>query len=380
MKTIPFSCWLALLLLGMSRSGAMAQSTPSAPQITALSKNGQLTFSTVPGFTNYFVEWAPTAEGPWTNSWEQLRILQPAANTITVSVPMFYRVAARGTPVVVPPGMEYVPPGEFLMGDIIYTNSPASPLHTVFVSAFLIDRFEVTQAIWNDVADWARAHGYEFDSPGFADASDHPVGDMNWHDAVKWCNARSEKDGLQPAYYTEGSKTAIYRTGVLDLTNGCVAWMSSGYRLPTEAEWEKAARGGLPNQHNDWENKETNYVISVFGKMANFWDSGDPYDNGSTPVGFYNGFQTIGGMDMKNGFGLYDMAGNAAEFCWDRVGAYTSNRQDDPCGPDSGDLRIVRGGSWYDDPLKLRLAVRQSQYPHVPAIDVGFRCVRTAGR
>jgi len=379
MKAIHFSSWLAILVLGLSRFGGLAPNAAVAPQITALTQNGQLTFSSVPGYTNYAIEWAPTVNGPWTNSWEQLRLLQPTVKTITVSVPMFFRIAARGTPVTVPLDMEYVPRGEFLMGDVIYTNGSAGLLHTVLVSAFMMDRFEVTQALWGDVVAWARTRGYQFDSPGSADAADHPIAEINWYDAVKWCNARSEREGLQPAYYTDGKQATAYRTGALDLTNGCVAWTASGYRLPTEAEWEKAGRGGLPNQHQTWENMDSNYVVSIFGKMANFWNSGDPYDNGTTPVGFYNGFQTIDGVDMKNAYGLYDMAGNAAELCWDRVGAYTSDRQEDPRGPDAGALRIVRGGSWYDGPLNLRVAVRQSQYPHVTALDAGFRCVRGAG-
>ena len=112
--------------------------------------------------------------------------------------------------------------------------------------------------------------------------------------------------------------------------------------------------------------------------MANFWNSGDLYDNGTTPIGFYNGFQTVGAPDMKNGFGLYDMYGNVAELCWDRVGSYSSARQEDPHGPDTGD-RIVCGGFWYDNAEILRSSVRQWQNPFTAAIYTGFRCVRGAG-
>jgi sulfatase modifying factor 1 len=379
MKATHFSRWLASLALGLSPFGGLAQTTLTDLEIAPLRQNGQLTFLAVPGYTNYSIEWAPTVNGPWNSSWDQLRLLQPVGTSITVSVPMFYRVAARGAPLIVPPGMVYVPRGEFLMGDVIYTNGPAAPLHTVLVSALVMDRFEVTKALWEDVAAWAQSHGYQFESAGSADATNHPIAGISWYDAVKWCNARSEKEGLQPAYYIDGSQAKVYRTGTPDLTNGCVNWTGSGYRLPTEAEWEKSARGGLANQHYAWENLDTNYVIGVFGKMANFWNSGDPYDNGTTPVGFYDGFHTVDGVDMRNGFGLYDMAGNVAEFCWDRVEAYSSERQEDPLGPDTGDQRIVRGGSWYDDPEKLRLAVRRSLYLHVLSPDVGFRCVRVGG-
>lgn len=379
MKAMHFSGWLTLLGLAVGRGDGWAQNPLPELQITALAHNGQLTFTTLPGYTNYTLEWAPTVLGPWTNSWEPLRLLQPTVNTLTVAVPMFYRVVARGTAVTVPPLMQYVPAGEFLMGDLIYTNGTAAPLHPVAVNAFLMDRFEVTRALWDDVAAWAGSRGYQFDSAGYAAATNHPIAEINWYDAVKWCNARSEKEGLRPAYYTDGSLAAVYRTGSLDLTNGCVAWSAPGYRLPTEAEWEKAARGGVPNQHAAWENLLTNYVLSVFGTMANFWNSGDPYDNGTTPVGFYNGFQSVAGLDMKNGFGLYDLAGNVAELCWDWMGAYSSARQADPHGPDLGDLRLLRGGSWYDDPLRLRASSRDWLYPDVPSAEAGFRCVRAAG-
>ena len=283
-------------------------------------------------YTNYTIEWAPTANGPWTNSWDSLRLLQPTANSLTVSVPMFFRVVAKGLPVTVPPGMGYVPAGQFVMGDIYETNGMGSPLHPVQVSAFVIDRFEVAQALWDDVANWAGAHGYQFDSLGEAAATNHPIADINWYDAVKWCNARSEKEGLQPAYYTDGTQQTVYRTGDLDLTNACVAWTASGYRLPTEAEWEKAARGGVANDFFPGSDLGSNYLMSVLGPMANFWDSGDPYDNGTTPVGFYNGFQCIGGADMQNGFGLYEVAGNVAEMCWDWLGPDQADLQVDPRG------------------------------------------------
>lgn len=381
MKAIHFSGWLAILGLGGLAQSGLAQSPNVLPdlQITALTQNGQLTFTTVPGYTNYAIEWAPSVNGPWSVSWNQLRLIQPTNTTITLSVPMFFRVVAHGIPVTVPPGMGYVPGGEFVMGDTYLTNSSAAPAHPVFVSDFLIDEFEVTGALWNDVASWASMHGYQFDYPGYADATNHPIAEITWYDAVKWCNARSEKEGLRPAYYTDGTHETVYRTGTRDLTNECVAWTAPGYRLPTEAEWEKAARGGLENHHFTWPSSDGSFLLYVVGMMANFWDSGDPYDNGTTPVGFYNGFHAIGGTDMRNGFGLHDMAGNVAEFCWDRLGAYSHARQVDAHGPNAGNARIVRGGSWYEDPEYLRCAARDSQRPNISSLDIGFRCVRTAG-
>lgn len=349
-------------------------------EITSFAQNGQLTFTVLPGYTNYVVEWAPTVGGPWSGSWDGLRVTEPSAGEATVAVPMFYRVVARGTPVAVPAGMGYVPASEFEMGDAQSLATSALPVHSVRLGSFLIERFEVTRDLWDSVYDWALTHGYQFENPGASAAGNHPANGINWHDAVKWCNARSEKEGLVPTYYTDGTRTAVFRTGVVDLTNACVEWGSAGYRLPTEAEWERAARGGLDGQHFTWPSGDPDYWRHVFGTLANFWNSGDPFDNGTTPVGFYDGTQAVGGVDVKNTFGLYDVSGNVAELCWDRMGPYSTGLETDPHGPDTGDQRVVRGGSWYDQPDQLRLASRQSVYSHHAPPTQGLRCVRTAER
>ena len=138
--------------------------------------------------------------------------------------------------------------------------------------------------------------------------------------------------------------------------------------------------GGLEGNHFAWPGSEDEYWRHILGTLANFWNSGDPYDNGTTPVGFYNGTQAVGGVDVKNVFGLYDMSGNVAELCWDRMGPYSDTAETAPRGPDLGDQRIVRGGSWYDEPDRLRLASRQPFYPHHAPPNVGLRCVRTTER
>ena len=288
--------------------------------------------------------------------------------------------ADDGTSPPTPGGMVYVPAGAFQMGDNFREgDSDELPVHSVWVSAFFMDKFEVSVEVWLAVHTWAKSHGYQFSEaqefysypqPG------HPMAFLTWHDAVKLCNARSEKEGLTPCYYTTAGQSVIYRSGVMDITNSCVKWTANGYRLPTEAEWEKAARGGLQGRRYPWGD-------AIDGSKSNYAQSGDPWERGSTPVGYYNGRQTPAGTDMANGYGLYDMAGNVSEYCWDwydpvyyaRAGA-----NNDPHGPELGLKRASRGGGYNDGLVKLRCTWRHviniDPFYTLDWTDVGFRCVR----
>jgi formylglycine-generating enzyme required for sulfatase activity len=270
--------------------------------------------------------------------------------------------------------MALVPAGSFTMGDTLDGESDAVPV-SVTVSAFYMDTDPVSYSQWQMVYNWATNSGYGFDHAGSGKATNHPVQTVNWCDAVKWCNARSQQAGLTPVYYTDTGLTQVYTNGQLAPTN--VNWAANGYRLPTEAEWEKAARGGLSGQRFPWGN-----IISE--SLANY--SGDPpnYDYDLGPDGYNAAFWTgetpntgpVGSF-APNGYGLYDMAGNVLEWCWDWYGTSYAGGND-PRGPASGSIRVLRGGSWGNAADQARCAYRYnvSIGPLDVSIRFGFRCVR----
>ena len=334
------------------------------------------------------VEWAPSPTGPWTNNWAGLDAVTADSNgTIQVSVPMlqvsvamFCRV--RGSTNFVPSGMALIPSGSFVMGDTFGEGSSAElPLHTNYVSAFFMDTHEVTESLWDTVHGWSMGNGYSYTNAGSGKAADHPVQTIDWYDCVKWCNARSEKEGLTPCYYNEAGLTTIYKTGA---GTPYPNWAANGYRLPTEAEWEKAARGGASGHRFSWSNTNTishsqanyyaasgySYDLSAgAGYNPTFATGGNPY---TSPAGYFAATAT--------GYGLYDMTGNVWEWCWDWYdGAYyNSSPGTDPRGPASSPngFRVLRGGSWYNYASFTRCAVRRNYYPFNTSNDVGFRCVR----
>ena len=282
-----------------------------------------------------------------------------------------------------PPNMAVIPGGPFQMGDPfndgILGLTVERPVHTVYVSAFYLDKYEVTKDLWNAVYRWANKHGYWFDYPGEGRGPNYPVHRLNWYDAVKWCNARSEKEGRIPAYYTSAAQTTVYRTGRITLQNDWVKW-NAGYRLPTEAEWEKAARGDLSDKRFPWGN-------TISHERANYlaYPIGFPYDvnltEGYHPA-FYDGaspfiYTSPVGYFEANGYGLYDMAGNVFEWCWDWNALYSSDAQINPHGPASGEYRVVRGGCWSNNgAYDCRVADRPSRYtPDMQNDLIGLRSV-----
>ena len=252
--------------------------------------------------------------------------------------------------------LKLVPSGFFYMGE---SGEGNAPVHMSIVSAFYIAETEVTLAEWNAIKKFATEKGYTFDNLGQANGEDHPVTNVSWLDAVKWCNAKSERYGLTPCYYSNPKKepSMVYRRGRVNMDGTMVDWTANGFRLPTEAEWEKAARGGQGGKTH------------VFGEElskeeANF-DSPD-----TLPVKSF----------APNGYGLYDVAGNVWEWCWDwfDIQGYRSAEPTDPRGPARGDYKVVRGGAWHSRADSCRVAFRNFAGIAGGYSCTGFRPVRKA--
>ncbi|MCX8042669.1 MAG: formylglycine-generating enzyme family protein [Desulfobacterota bacterium] len=235
------------------------------------------------------------------------------------------------------PDMIFIPAGECLIGDSIGDGkTDERPAHSVFLDAFYIDRYEVTNKQYQV----------------FLRATGHPPP----HVAQQW----AEPYNWQGTDYPEGcADKPVVLVSWYDAQQYC-AWL--GKRLPTEAEWEKAARGGL------------------IGKR---YPCGDILEH--SDAGFDKGFfrsKTIMpvGSFKPNGFGLFDMAGNVWEWCqdWYDEGYYKNAPRINPQGPDNGTYRVFRGGAWNSDERFLRCSQRGKNVPEYKSYSLGFRCALTA--
>ncbi|MEI6278073.1 MAG: SUMF1/EgtB/PvdO family nonheme iron enzyme [Verrucomicrobiae bacterium] len=273
-----------------------------------------------------------------------------------------------GTGFVGPTGMALIPARSFSMGDALDGLSDAA-VHTVSVSAFYMDKFEVTKALWDDVRDWGLTNGYTDLDAGGGKATIHPAQTITWYAAVKWCNARSEMDGLTPCYTVSGT---TYKTGQSD--NVVCNWSESGYRLPTEAEWEKAARGGLSGKRFPWGDTISHTQANYFGNNGSPSYDLAPYSYNLTYKVGVEPYTSPVGSFAANGYGLNDMAGNVFEWCWDWYGTYGSGTVTDPTGPSSGSYRVLRAGGWGNYAFSWRVADRNGVNPAVSSNSIGFRC------
>ena len=243
----------------------------------------------------------------------------------------------------------FIPAGSFLMGDSTgYAKWFEQPVHQVtLTSSFLMSCTEVTQAQFTAVM------GY---NPSYFDGENLPVEQVSWNEAVEYCNALSELEGLTPCYSDTGM-------------NAVCDWTANGYRLPTEAEWEYACRAGTT----------TDYYTDDMTQERN-----SPLDYALNAAGWYGG--NSGGEThpvaekRPNDFGLRDMHGNVWEWCWDWWSwrAYDSTAQVDPHGPAPSDGRAIRGGGFGAMALQCRSAYRVGiPFDELRAAwNLGFRIVR----
>jgi len=296
------------------------------------------------------------------------------ADTNTSDPQKFYRSCFLMS---APSGMVLIPAGSFTMGDALDGQSAATPTVTVNVSAFYMDANLVTWSQWQGVYVYATNHGYGFVNGGSGKAANHPVQTVDWYDCVKWCNARSQQAGKVPVYYTDAGLTKVYTN--LEVTV-YVNWGAQGYRLPTEAEWEKAARGGLSGQRFPWGNLISQTNANYSGATGSY--SYDLGPNGFNSIGLVGGFPYTSpvGSFVPNGYGLYDMAGNVWQWCWDWYGTPYAGGTD-PRGVAAGSYRVGRGGGWYFIASYCRAAVRYDfGYPDYWFNFIGFRSALPTGQ
>lgn len=258
--------------------------------------------------------------------------------------------------------MVFIKGGTFQMGSPESENwrEKDETLHTVTLDGFYISRYEVTQE------EFERVMGKN-PSAFKGQGKNLPVENVSWYDAVEFCNALSRAEGVSPAYRIDGEN---------------VEWNKSadGYRLPTESEWEYAARAGTKTPFSS---------AKVPGDSdANFYahypyNIEQNYFNDSVleiRPGYYRQKTVEVGSFKPNGNGLYDIHGNVSEWCWDFYGKYPSGTVKNPSGAENGSARIARGGGWNDFGKHLRCAYRSSQIPDEPSSSRGFRVARNAGK
>ena len=266
----------------------------------------------------------------------------------------------------IPEDFVLIPAGTFQMGSNGGYNDN-KPVHEVTITKqFYMGKYEVTQAEYEKYCNY----GSSSPSSDKGDGDNYPAYYVSWYDALVYCNKRSMAEKLTPCYSISGStdpkKWGTVPTSSNSTWNAVVCdWNANGYRLPTEAEWEYAARAG-DNTVESLTYSGTSDVNEL-GDYAWYGNSKDA----SHEVG----------TKLPNAFGLYDMSGNVFEWCWNwYTNSYDTETEggSDPTGASSGSRRVGRGGSWYGDSGHCAVSCRNSDFPYFRYFGLGFRVVRAS--
>lgn len=257
-----------------------------------------------------------------------------------------------------PEGFVKIQGGTFQMGspDTEDWRSEDETQHSVTVSDFYMGIYEVTQSEYQEITG---------KNPSDFDGDNLPVENLTWYEAVSYCNARSEKEGLEMAYAIDGRNVTWNRS-------------ADGYRLPTEAEWEYACRAGTETPFNTETSispEESNYFGHYPYLIEENYFSQEKLD---TEPGEYRETTVAVDSFSPNKWGLYNMHGNVGEWCFDYYGPYPDGQQTNPSGAESGTRRISRGGGWNDFAKHIRSAYRASSPADRSSAAIGIRLVRNA--
>jgi len=255
--------------------------------------------------------------------------------------------------------MVFIPRGKFMMGSD--KKKDEQPIHNVLVNDFYLSRYEVT---YDEFDSYCISTGKSIPNESETNRGNLPVTDISWLDAINYCNWLSNQQQLKPVYF-------VYGEGDVD-----VNWTANGYRLPTEAEWEFAARSGGKNQ--TYSGTSINNEVVAYG---NFCD--ENCDLKKELERRNDGYRTKApvGSFFENDIGLFDMSGNVWELCWDWYDERyyrESKNPGNPKGPKHGVFRVIKGGAWSSDFSSLRCTERSKILPKYKTRDIGFRLAKSA--